>query len=94
MIDSQPGNNSSFDQIENQSVRVFENVLVGAMLGANQRQSAAYARAIDVLQTCSLVDVANSLFRSGAQEQGKLAREGGVLAVDAQHLASRRGAPD
>jgi branched-chain amino acid transport system ATP-binding protein len=38
---------------------VFENVLVGAMLGANQRQSGAYARAIDVLQTCSLVDVAN-----------------------------------
>jgi branched-chain amino acid transport system ATP-binding protein len=38
---------------------VFENVLVGAMQGANQRRAAAYARAIDVLQTCGLVDVAN-----------------------------------
>jgi branched-chain amino acid transport system ATP-binding protein len=38
---------------------VFENVLVGAMLGANQRRSGAYARAVDVLQTCGLVDVAN-----------------------------------
>jgi branched-chain amino acid transport system ATP-binding protein len=38
---------------------VFENVLVGAMQGANQRHAAAYARAIDVLQTCGLVDVAN-----------------------------------
>jgi branched-chain amino acid transport system ATP-binding protein len=34
-------------------------VLVGAMQGANQRRAAAYARAIDVLQTCGLVDVAN-----------------------------------
>jgi branched-chain amino acid transport system ATP-binding protein len=38
---------------------VFENVLVGAMQGANQRHTAAYARAVDVLQTCGLVDVAN-----------------------------------
>jgi branched-chain amino acid transport system ATP-binding protein len=38
---------------------VFENVLVGAMQGANQRRNAAYARAVDVLQTCGLVDVAN-----------------------------------
>jgi branched-chain amino acid transport system ATP-binding protein len=38
---------------------VFENVLVGAMLGANQRRTGAYARAVDVLQTCGLVDVAN-----------------------------------
>jgi branched-chain amino acid transport system ATP-binding protein len=38
---------------------VFENVLVGAMQGANQRRAAAYARVIDVLQTCGLVDVAN-----------------------------------
>ncbi len=38
---------------------VFENVLVGAMQGANQRRSAAYARVVDVLQTCGLVNVAN-----------------------------------
>jgi branched-chain amino acid transport system ATP-binding protein len=38
---------------------VFENVLVGAMQGANQRRNDAYARVIDVLQTCGLVDVAN-----------------------------------
>jgi branched-chain amino acid transport system ATP-binding protein len=38
---------------------VFENVLVGAMQGANQRNTGAYARAVDVLQTCGLVDVAN-----------------------------------
>jgi branched-chain amino acid transport system ATP-binding protein len=38
---------------------VFENVLVGAMQGANQRRSAAYVRVVDVLQTCGLVDVAN-----------------------------------
>jgi len=38
---------------------VFENVLVGAMQGANQRRSAAYSRVVDVLQTCGLVDVAN-----------------------------------
>jgi branched-chain amino acid transport system ATP-binding protein len=38
---------------------VFENVLVGAMQGANQRSTGAYSRAVDVLQTCGLVDVAN-----------------------------------
>jgi branched-chain amino acid transport system ATP-binding protein len=38
---------------------VFENVLVGAMQGANQRSTGAYASAVDVLQTCGLVDVAN-----------------------------------
>ncbi len=38
---------------------VFENVLVGAMLGAGQRHAAAYASAVDVLQTCGLVGVAN-----------------------------------
>jgi branched-chain amino acid transport system ATP-binding protein len=38
---------------------VFENVLVGAMLGAGQRSTAAYDGAVDVLQTCGLVGVAN-----------------------------------
>ncbi len=38
---------------------VFENVLVGAMLGAGRRNTAAYERTVDVLQTCGLVDVAN-----------------------------------
>jgi branched-chain amino acid transport system ATP-binding protein len=38
---------------------VFENVLVGAMLGAGQRQGGAYERAVEVLQTCGLVGVAN-----------------------------------
>jgi branched-chain amino acid transport system ATP-binding protein len=38
---------------------VFENVLVGAMLGRRQAGSRAYERALDVLQTCGLVDVAN-----------------------------------
>ncbi|HEY6469642.1 MAG TPA: ABC transporter ATP-binding protein [Candidatus Dormibacteraeota bacterium] len=38
---------------------VFENVLVGAMLGAGQRRTAAYDAAVDVLQTCGLVGVAN-----------------------------------
>jgi branched-chain amino acid transport system ATP-binding protein len=38
---------------------VFENVLVGAMLGASQRTAAAYARVVDVLETCALVAVAN-----------------------------------
>jgi branched-chain amino acid transport system ATP-binding protein len=38
---------------------VFENVLVGAMLGAGQRRAAAYAGAVDVLQVCGLVGVAN-----------------------------------
>jgi len=38
---------------------VFENVLVGAMLGRRQAGARAYERALDVLQTCGLVDVAN-----------------------------------
>ncbi len=38
---------------------VFENVLVGAMLAKGQRRAGAYARVVDVLQTCGLVDVAN-----------------------------------
>jgi branched-chain amino acid transport system ATP-binding protein len=38
---------------------VFENVLVGAMIGAGQRRTGAYERAVDALQTCALVDVAN-----------------------------------
>jgi branched-chain amino acid transport system ATP-binding protein len=38
---------------------VFENVLVGAMLGGRQGSAGAYERAIDVLQVCGLVDVAN-----------------------------------
>jgi branched-chain amino acid transport system ATP-binding protein len=38
---------------------VFENVLVGAMLGAGSRRSGASERAVDSLQTCGLVDVAN-----------------------------------
>jgi len=38
---------------------VFENVLVGAMLGGRQGGAGAYERAIDVLQVCGLVDVAN-----------------------------------
>jgi branched-chain amino acid transport system ATP-binding protein len=38
---------------------VFENVLVGAMLGAGRRGADAYARTVDVLETCGLVDVAN-----------------------------------
>lgn len=38
---------------------VFENVLVGAMLGASQRRADAYERVVDVLRTCELVDVAN-----------------------------------
>jgi branched-chain amino acid transport system ATP-binding protein len=38
---------------------VFENALVGAMLGATQRSSSAYERAVDALLTCGLVDVAN-----------------------------------
>jgi branched-chain amino acid transport system ATP-binding protein len=38
---------------------VFENVLVGAMQGAGQRGSSANERVIDVLETCSLMDVAN-----------------------------------
>jgi branched-chain amino acid transport system ATP-binding protein len=38
---------------------VFENVLVGAMLGAGQRRTAAYDGAVDVLQTCGLVGIAN-----------------------------------
>ena len=38
---------------------VFENVLVGAMLGAGRRSTDAYARTVDVLETCGLVDVAN-----------------------------------
>lgn len=38
---------------------VFENVLVGAMLGTSGGTAGAYERAIDVLRTCGLVDVAN-----------------------------------
>src|ERR1700683_958971 len=38
---------------------VFENVLVGAMIGAGQSRTGAYERAVDVLLTCGLVDVAN-----------------------------------
>jgi branched-chain amino acid transport system ATP-binding protein len=38
---------------------VFENVLVGAMLGGRQGGADAYERAVDVLQVCGLVDVAN-----------------------------------
>jgi branched-chain amino acid transport system ATP-binding protein len=38
---------------------VFENVLVGAMLGAGQRHAGAYEGAVEVLQTCALVGVAN-----------------------------------
>jgi branched-chain amino acid transport system ATP-binding protein len=38
---------------------VFENVLVGALLGAGRNRAEAYQRVVDVLQTCGLVDVAN-----------------------------------
>ncbi len=38
---------------------VFENVLVGALLGASNRRATAYERVIDVLETCGLVGVAN-----------------------------------
>jgi branched-chain amino acid transport system ATP-binding protein len=38
---------------------VFENVLVGAMLGTSRSSSGAYERAVDVLRTCGLVEVAN-----------------------------------
>ncbi|HVC42420.1 MAG TPA: ABC transporter ATP-binding protein [Candidatus Saccharimonadales bacterium] len=38
---------------------VFENALVGAMVGAGQRRSGVYERVVDVLQSCGLVDVAN-----------------------------------
>ncbi len=38
---------------------VFENVLVGALLGATDRRTTAYERVVDVLETCGLVDVAN-----------------------------------
>jgi branched-chain amino acid transport system ATP-binding protein len=38
---------------------VFENVLVGALLGATHRRTTAYERAVDVLETCDLVGVAN-----------------------------------
>jgi branched-chain amino acid transport system ATP-binding protein len=38
---------------------VFENVLVGALLGATDRRTTAYQRVVDVLETCGLVDVAN-----------------------------------
>jgi branched-chain amino acid transport system ATP-binding protein len=38
---------------------VFENVLVGAMIGAGQSRAGAYERTVDVLLTCGLVDVAN-----------------------------------
>jgi len=38
---------------------VFENVLVGAMLGAGLRSTAAFERTVDVLRTCGLIDVAN-----------------------------------
>jgi branched-chain amino acid transport system ATP-binding protein len=65
---------------------VFENVLVGAMQGANQRRAAAYERAVDVLQTCGLVDVAN---RRGA-DLGLLDRKrlelGRALATDPKVL--------
>jgi branched-chain amino acid transport system ATP-binding protein len=38
---------------------VFENVLVGALIGAGHSRAAAYERTVDVLLTCGLVDVAN-----------------------------------
>jgi len=38
---------------------VFENVLVGAMLGAGHRRAGAYERTVDVLATCGLIDLAN-----------------------------------
>ncbi|HEV3273957.1 MAG TPA: ABC transporter ATP-binding protein [Candidatus Dormibacteraeota bacterium] len=38
---------------------VFENVLVGALLGAAHRRATAYERAVDVLETCDLMGVAN-----------------------------------
>ena len=38
---------------------VFENVFVGAAAGAGGRRRAAYARAIEALETCGLVDLAN-----------------------------------
>jgi branched-chain amino acid transport system ATP-binding protein len=38
---------------------VFENVLVGAMLGAGRQRIGVYQRVVDVLQTCGLVDAAN-----------------------------------
>jgi branched-chain amino acid transport system ATP-binding protein len=38
---------------------VFENVLVGALLGASNRRATAYERVIDVLETCGLVAIAN-----------------------------------
>jgi branched-chain amino acid transport system ATP-binding protein len=38
---------------------VFENVLVGALLGATQPRTTAYERVVDVLETCGLVGVAN-----------------------------------
>jgi branched-chain amino acid transport system ATP-binding protein len=38
---------------------VFENVLVGALLGAAHRRATAYGRAVDVLETCDLMGVAN-----------------------------------
>jgi branched-chain amino acid transport system ATP-binding protein len=41
------------------AMTVFENVLVGALLGASNRRATAYERVIDVLETCGLVGVAN-----------------------------------
>ncbi|MGA7988745.1 MAG: ABC transporter ATP-binding protein [Candidatus Dormiibacterota bacterium] len=38
---------------------VFENVLVGAMLGAGRRGADAHTRVVDVLETCGLVQTAN-----------------------------------
>jgi branched-chain amino acid transport system ATP-binding protein len=38
---------------------VFENVLVGAMLTRRQGRAGSYERAVDGLETCGLVDVAN-----------------------------------
>jgi branched-chain amino acid transport system ATP-binding protein len=49
---------------------VFENVLVGAMVGAKGRNG-AYERTVDVLVTCGLVDVANRR----AADLGLLARK-------------------
>jgi branched-chain amino acid transport system ATP-binding protein len=68
---------------------VFENVLVGAAAGAGRRRSSAYERAIDALELCGLIELANRraeslglLHRKRLELARSLATDPSVLLLD------------
>ncbi len=76
------------------AMTVFENVLVGASTGGDRRGSDAYARSLDVLEACGLLELANRRANSLGLLHRKRLELARAIAPSRSSFCSTRSAGD